>query len=238
MLSPDATSDQPAINLMRNVVAASGGLHAWSQVRSAKALYTSVDSHNAPHRSLLLDDWSSTNVRYCRGHEGSNVTRLHHDGRSSFNTSVNGKARQVPEFDQARILAHHIPAAAAEVILRTSSYLLKTVPNSECAQGYSCVDVYRRLSPHGPYLKEQEWELSSSSGLPDTIKLRLPDVLRGTKEIWESLSLRDYANKSSILVPHTIIAHMPGGSTQTRRLASINFGVPFDMQAFDKEVAQ
>ncbi len=158
LLPKDATSDPAAIAMMQNALAASGGLQAWRALRKAKSQYSSPGPKGKTISVLLLDDWTSSSVRYRRGVRGSNVSPVDHDGHTTFAVGAAGKhPQQVPEFDQARVLADHLPSAAIEVMLRSKSYLFKPINDRQCSVGNVCAKVYRQAIEDGPFLDEQEW---------------------------------------------------------------------------------
>jgi hypothetical protein len=159
-----------------------------------------------------------------------------HDSHAKFTVGTEEHRLEVPEFDQARVLADHLPSAAIEVMLRSNDYIFKQIPADHCSRGNTCAAVYRQSVSNGPFQKEQEWDFSTSTGLPVAVKLLLPDALRNTAEVWEQISFGDYAPNSNCLIPQVLNVALPGGRSQTRHLDFIQQAVPFDVQAFDQEL--
>jgi len=189
----------------------------------------------------MLDDWTSGTTKYRRGIVGSSGKPKDHNGASSLDIrDPKGEVlkRTVPEFDQGRVLADHLPAAAADVIIRSHDYIVKSIQSDQCLSQNNCIAVYRSSIDKGPYTLEQIWTITNTSGLPSVIKLRLPDVMRGTRTFWKTIAYSDYKNVNNVFVPATLNVSMPMGVAQTRTLVSIQPDVAFDTHNFDQEIGQ
>jgi hypothetical protein len=216
-----------------------GGVSIWRGIHSAEMRLT-IPSHSqsAPATLLLLDDWSATTTKYRRGFVGKTKTPKNHNGASSFNTKADGTGMTVPEFDQARVLADHIPAAAIEVILRRPEYVVRQGDSRKCPSESQCVDVYRQRDPQGPYSKEQEWTISTASGLPSSVQYLLPNLLHSGIELWGKITYKAYSTKNGLMVPSDVEIDMGSGMIMESQLQSLNLNVPFDTNHFDQESAQ
>ena len=140
----------------------------------------------------MLDNWSTDATVYRRGAIGSKSAPHDHNGQDSFRPSDTGKAGTIAEFDQARVLAGSLPAAAAEIILRrTSSYIAKDATGTRCTTTLMCVDIYRKSKPNAPFIREEEWLISRETGLPTIVDLILPN-LTGTKLIFEEFTFEQH----------------------------------------------
>jgi hypothetical protein len=171
-------SDSEAIQAMRNVIAQSGGEAAWREIRSVEESFSVLGAgEKTPHVMLLLDDWSLDTTRYRRKVQGQSTPPSDHNGASTFPVNNTGAAQLVaPEFDQARVLVSRLPAAAAEVMLRRSEYVLKVSNSPTCKSSDICVDAYRtRDSTSRPSL-DQQWIISAATGLPITIRYQTTTV--------------------------------------------------------------
>jgi hypothetical protein len=237
-LSSNSTSDQAAIQILRKVIEASGGMSAWNNLRSAKVrvAVTSADVPQ-PHELLMLDDWSSDSVMYRRGVMGAKKAPIDHSAKAAFTVADGKKERQVPEFDQARILVGHMPAAAAEVILRKNSYVVKQVDAAECKSGRLCIDIYRQSSPKAPFVREQEWVILQATSLPDKVSVLLPTLI-GHSEIWKETLFKQMTLQNGLTIPGEVELRLPGGRTQTHTLVSFTPNTEFNAAAFDQELAK
>jgi hypothetical protein len=237
-MPPTSVSDSSAIEALKKVIEASGGAHGWNSVTSAKMRFGSPDAKNGHADTLLLDDWASTKVRYRRGVVGSGKVPKDHDDLKVMAISDSHETKTIPEFDQARVLADHLPGAAIHVVLHNPDYLVKSVSDADCGVGYICIDVYRRASEKGPYAKEEEWKIQQATNVPLAVQLKLPDVRHGSQAYWELIQFKSYETHEALLIPSSVTAIYPGGFHQERTLLSANLGGDFDVQAFDKELAR
>jgi hypothetical protein len=124
------------------------------------------------------------------------------------------------------------------VIIRSHDYIVKSIQSDQCLSQNNCIAVYRSSIDKGPYTLEQIWTITNTSGLPSVIKLRLPDVMRGTRTFWKTIAYSDYKNVNNVFVPATLNVSMPMGVAQTRTLVSIQPDVAFDTHNFDQEIGQ
>jgi hypothetical protein len=232
-------SDPTAIQTMQAALQQSGGIYKWRGIHSAEMRVT-IPPHgkSAPVTLLLLDDWSTLNTKYRRGFVGKTKTPKDHNGAASFNSKADGTGMTVPEFDQARVLADHLPAAAIEVILRRPEYVVKQSAPGKCPAESLCVDVYRQSYPQGPFVKEQEWIISTASGLPASVQYRLPNLLHSGIETWGKITYKAYSTSSGLQVPSDVEIDIGSGMKMESQLQSLNLNVPFDTKHFDQEIAQ
>lgn len=238
ILPASSSSDAQAVQVLERVLEASGGTSAWRNVRSAK-VRLSVTTQNAAnaHEFLMLDDWSTDAVRYRRGAVGSGKTPRDHEGQSTFNASDSGQGAHVAEFDQARVLAGSLPAAAAEIILKKSSYVAKVVTGSRSTDGITCVDIYRQSSSNGAFVREEEWLISKSTGLPTTVDIILPN-LTGTRQTYEEFQFDQFKKIDGLTIPSVITMRHPNGNAQTRTVKEFSANAEYSKPAFDKEIAR
>ncbi len=240
LLSSSSTSDETAKTMLRQVITASGGFQLWNTTGSSMLRYRSAGASEAqqPDR-LMLDDWSSDKVRYLRGHVGMTGHPIEHDGKTSLSV-VSSKDKKkivtIPEFDQARVLASHLPAAAALVILRSPIYIAKT--STGCEPGRACLAVYRRLASQSDFRREQQWVLDMNTHLPIAIRLLLPDVLRGNFEVWKTVSFSDYRLEQGLQLPHLLATGILGQNGPAQKLLDAKFSVGFDTASFNQEVGK
>jgi hypothetical protein len=239
VLPPTATSDPAAVGLLERVIESSGGKPAWRTLHSAKIRLTVTSAGPIPYRDvLMLDDWSSDAVLYRRGTVGSKRAPTDHSGQAALTTiSREGKTRQIPEFDQARVLAGSLPAAAAGIILRRTIYIVKQELGPRCTTGSLCVDIYRQQRPQEPFVREEEWVISQSSGLPTEVDLLLPN-LTGHRPIFEEFQFDQMMTQSGLQIPSKIELRPPGGGVQIRTVVSFTPNAAFDKTSFDQELSQ
>jgi|GEM_PF-3513791 len=247
-VSADTPSDLAATQALQNVISRSGGRSAWSAMHIVKCRYRIVGTTGRHPDLLMLDDWTTTIVRYRRGEAGSGRQPRDHDGNPSLRSPSDPTSPKIPEFDQARVLADHLPAAAASTIIGSGSYIVKSIPQTLCIPANTCLAVYRRLHERMA-LKEQEWTISDSTGLPTSILLRLPSVSMNPPQgtivpaspmhhplTWERVRFDTYDIQGDVTVPGLIAISFPGGSGQLRKLVSARASQVFDKAAFDAEV--
>jgi len=238
ILPASSNSDILATRALRKVIEASGGVDAWAQIHSAKVRLSITTPRAAKVQDfLMLDDWSTDAPIYRRGLVGSRRTPREHAGQKAFIASEVGKARSVPEFDQARVLAGSLPAAAAQIILRRRAYLAKLGDGARCTPDVFCIDIYRQVAPNGIFVREEEWLVSKSTSLPIVVDLRLPN-LTGIRPIYEEFQFDQMLTTGGVSIPGKIEMRHPSGSTQIRSVTSFLPNAPFDTAAFDKEVTQ
>jgi hypothetical protein len=238
VLPPTATSDPLAIQALHKVIEASGGMKVWRDIHSAKIrlAITPMGAAQA-HEFLMLDDWSSDSTRYRRGAIGMTKAPKDHNGQTTFIASSGEQQRAVPEYDQARVLAGSLPAAAAEIILRKPSYIAVQASGAKCTSDNLCIDIYRQAAPKLPFVREEEWIISQSSGLPTVIDLLLPN-LSGGRPVVEEFQFDQMFSQNGLQIPSRIIMRHPSGATHVRTVVSFQPNVEFDKAAFDKELSQ
>jgi hypothetical protein len=236
-LPPTATSDPSAIQLLKNVVEASGGESVWSGIHSSKMrVNLSVPGRTDTRDFLYLDDWTAPGtIKYRRGAIGSGRVPVDHTGTTTFTVKRGDKVRTVPEFDQARLLVGNLPAAAAEIIIQNSSYVAKQLPSGRCRKNQTCIEVYRQANAQSLFVREQEWAFSGSDSLPSMVDLRLPNLL-GRNEIWQEFRFGQTTQVNGLTVPSVVELHNPGGGKQIRKLVSFHPNATFDTAAFDQEL--
>ncbi len=231
-------SDAAAIQAMKNVMAQSGGEAAWREIRSAEESFSILGVGEAtPHVMLLLDDWSLNTTRYRRKGQGQSGPPTDHNGAASYTATMNTYQVSVPEFDQARVLVSRLPAAAAEVMLRRSEYVLKISTSQACPSGDICVDVFRTRGSSLPPSLDQQWRLSASTGLPTTIRFQTTTVGHVMGPVWREVYFVQFATKEGLVVP-AIIGTNFRGQRQAWTLVSFKKNPGFDISHFDQEVAQ
>jgi len=235
-VGPTIQSDQAAIRAMQNVVTQSGGAAAWQGITSAKESFVvSKAGEITEHTQVLLDDWSSNVTRYRRGTVGQHNTPTAHDGESSFAVGSGVRPRTVPEFDQGRLLASRLPAAAIQLMLGRSEYILTTSTTRHCPSGNVCVDVRRVvdkiLSP-----LEQQWTLGAN-GLPLSVMIAVPEVGLGQRSAWTQVQFVQFESQGGLLIPVQTQVQL-GSVPQIWHLSSFSPNVPFDTAKFDQEVIQ
>jgi len=238
LLASASTSDATAVQLLERVVEASGGADAWKSINSSK-MRISVTSTNSSteHEFLLLDDWSSGATKYRRGAVGSGRAPKEHNGQESFNADVSESKKRVREFDQARVIVGSLPAAAAEIILKNSNYIAKINSGSRSTQENICIDIYRKQTEDAPFVREEEWLISKSTGLPVTVDIILPN-LSGRRLLFEEFQFKQMTKIDGLTLPGITTMRRPNGSTQQRVVKEFVPNARFDTSAFDREVAQ
>ncbi|WP_213807876.1 hypothetical protein [Granulicella sp. dw_53] len=235
-LPPSEKSDPEAIKVAQRAVEASGGMEAWDAVHAAKSrMSMSIWGKSNPAYLLMLDDWSTSMPRYRRGVVGTTIAPRNHDGQEDTDTTKHSM-NVSQEFDQVRLLADHIPAAALQIALRRSEYILKLSTDNDCNERYRCFDVYRRLAGEGPYLREQHWILIPSTGLPDAVQLLPSNLHHQNNNIWEEVSYLGYTNSDGLLVPSQIAISFGNHHKQVLSLVAIAMDAAFDTQQFDQEL--
>jgi hypothetical protein len=223
---------------MQNVLEQSGGAAAWRDLRSAEESFSVLNAGEKEATVFrLLDDWSLDTTRYRRGVKGQKRPPSNHNGSTTY--SVNGGASQVavPEYDQARALVSRLPAAVAEVMLRRSEYVLKISKLQACSSEYICIDVYRTWSSTLPTGPEQQWRISTATGLPATIRYQAITTRYTPRPVWREAYFLKYATQDGLIVPVSI-GMVFEGRQQTWTFVSLQKNPGFDTAKFDQEVAQ
>jgi hypothetical protein len=220
-------------------MAQSGGEAAWRAIRSAEESFSILGAgEKTPHIMLLLDDWSSDVTRYRRGVQGQKTPPTDHNGASTFPVNNAGASRLVaPELDQARVLVGRLPAAAAEVMLRRTEYVLKISKSQICKSSDICVDVFRTSSSTLPPIPEQQWKISSATGLPITVRYQTSTAGHVTGPVWREVYFLKYATEEGLVVPVSIGMNLRG-QRETWTFVSLTKSPEFDISKFDQEVAQ
>jgi hypothetical protein len=232
-------SDPAAIQAMENVLVQSGGIAAWRGVSSAKESFSVLQADDtSSHIMLLLDDWSLESTRYRRAVQGQKRSPEDHNGATTFKFRA-GTTRLMtaPEFDQATTLVGRLPAAAAEVMLRRPEYVLKISQSQKCRSGDICIDVFRKSGSALPASPEQQWKISSNTGLPTSIRYRTASIGPATTPSWREITFVKFATENGLVVPVTI-AMVGGGKLQAWTFVSLNVNPGFDTARFDQEATQ
>ena len=232
-------SDTAAIQAMHNVMAQSGGEAAWRGIHSTEESFSALGAgEKTPHVMLLLDDWSLDTTRYRRKVQGQSTPPSDHSGASTFPVN-NAEATKLaaPEFDQARVLASRLPAAAAEVMLRRSEYVLKISKSQFCKGSDICIDVYRTRGSTQPPSLDQQWKISGTTGLPITVRYQTSTVGPVAGPIWREVYFLKYATEEGLVVPVSIGLNLRG-QRQTWTFVSLKKSPGIDIMKFDQEVAQ
>jgi hypothetical protein len=231
-------SDDAAIQAMKNVIVQSGGVDAWTSLRSAKETFSvSTPGQTTPQVLSLLDDWSLETTRYRRRVQGQAAPPSDHNGAATYTADAGTLRGPVAEFDQARVLAARLPAAAAEVMLRRHEYVLKISKTQGCQSSEICVDVFRASGPGQPVALEQQWKISALRGLPVTIRYQTSSPRPLPEPIWRDVYYLRYETKNGLMIPVSI-GMILRGEQQTWTLVSITKSPGFDIAKFDQEVAQ
>lgn len=231
-------SDAAAIQAMRNVIAKSGGLEAWRGLRSAKETFSILGAgESTPQVLSFLNDWSQETTRYRHKMRGQSGTPHEHNGAATFAISNGTSQLTVPEFDQAKTLVGLLPAAAAEVMLRRSEYVLKISNTQTCKNGDTCVDVYRASHSTLPSDPDQQWKISATTGLPITIRYQTTTVGRVTAPIWREVYFLRYTTEDKLVIPASLGMSLRG-KRQTWTFVSLEKNPGFDTAKFDQEAAQ
>jgi hypothetical protein len=231
-------SDAAATQAMQNVLMQSGGETTWREIRSVEETFSVLKAgETEPHVLVLLDDWSLDTLRYRRRVQGQNRPPNDHNGSSSYSAQIGISSVAVPEFDQARGLTGRLPAAAAEIMLRRSEYVLKISPLQQCKSDDICVDVFRVQGTTQPLVPEQQWKISMTTGLPRTIRYQTTTIGRGTAPVWREVYFLQYATEEGLIVPVSIEMNLQG-KHQAWTFVSLKKNSGFDIAKFDQEVAR
>ncbi len=235
-LPTTAKSDPNMVLALRQFIDNSGGIRRWDNIKSAELRVTmmALGSKEA-HDAILLDDWSSNVVRYRRAVIGMKRPPIDHDGAHQLEMQNTGRPRYFREFDQARLLAGSLPAAAAEIILKNSSYIVQRDKTSLCPLGYLCANIFRKANTGYPFVREEEWFFDPESGMPKAIDLVLPN-LSGQRPVMEEFQFVHMTTQDGLLIPEHVRLIPPGGGIQSRTLVFLKSNVPFDKRAFDEEI--
>jgi len=233
-----AQSDTAAIKAMQNIIVHSGGEAAWRETRSAEEAFSVLGpGEKTPQVMLLLDDWSPGTTRYRRKVQGQKSPPTDHNGAASYSTAIGTSQVSVPEFDQARVLVSRLPAAAAEVMLRRSEYVLKISKAQICKGRDICLDVYRTRSSILPPIPEQQWKISAVTGLPITVRYQTSTIGKVAAPVWREVYFLRYAAEDELIVPVSI-GMVLGDKPQTWTFVSLKKNPGFDISKFDQEAAQ
>jgi hypothetical protein len=190
-----------------------------------------------PQVVLLLDDWSLDSTRYRRKVQGQSGPPADHNGTATFLATIGATQVAAPEFDQARVLASRLPAAAAEVMLRRTEYVLKVSKSQLCESGDICVDVFRTWNSTLPLLPEQQWKIATATGLPVSVRFQIPNVGHGSVRLWEEVYFLRYATEDGLVLPVSVVTKS-GGKAQSLTFISLQKSPGFDTAKFDQEAAQ
>jgi hypothetical protein len=143
----------------------------------------------------------------------------------------------IPEFDQARVLIAHLPGASIEILLRRPEYVLKISAAGHCGADQQCVEVYRTPKV-GPTFKEQEWSISTATGLPTVVRYTIQNVNNPSKSIWEEVDYKTFQTVQGVMVSSQVEMGFPGGRRQTFSYSAPTLNQPFNTGAFDSEAIQ
>jgi hypothetical protein len=223
---------------MQNVLEQSGGAAAWRDLRSAEESFSVLNAGEKEATVFrLLDDWSLDTTRYRRGMKGQKRPPSDHNGSTTYSANIGASKVEVPEFDQARVLLVGLPAAAAEVMLRRTEYVLKISTSQQCKGDSICVDVFRVQNSTLPLVPEQQWKISVASGLPSTIRYQTEKFGQISKTIWKEVYFLRYASEDGFVIPVSMWINLRG-LQQTWTFVSLKKNPEFDTAKFDQEVAQ
>ena len=170
--------------------------------------------------------------------QGQPTNPIDHNGGQTFVAKVGTAQYMVQEFDQARTLVSHLPAAAAEVMLRRREYILKISVSRRCDSGNICVDVFRTWGSNVPPFPEQQWTIDASTGLPVTVRFVLPRVGNDLRSQWEDVRFLRYAAERELVIPVATEFTKPSGTKEAWTFVSLKENCGFDPASFDQEVAR
>ena len=238
ILPQTATSDPQAISIMQSTLAHLGGVEEWRGIRSAETHVTVTrPDGTSPKKLYMLDDWSTDNTRFRRRSPAFTGAPVDHNGSGMRVIHSPKGMTAVPEFDQARVLLQHLPGASLEIILRKPEYLVKSAKNRFCASSSQCVDVYRK-NPHGPTLKEQEWTISTETGLPMSVRYAGLSLMSSSMQVWEKIDFGTFQKSGNVLVPGDAMLGTPNGHSAKFTFDPPAFNQPYDTKKFDAKEIQ
>jgi len=234
------TSDDAAVTAMQNVLARSGGAAAWEGTKSARETFnikaaSGADGEVAQH---FLDDWSTEVTRYRRIRSNAGVAPEDHNGSPSFSASIGGRQVPIPEFDQARVVADRLPAAAAQIMLGNHNYVLKIARSRPCDSGSICVDVFEKQRFGPSSAPEQQWTISTSTGLPTSVAIAGFVIGPAQASHWRVVHYLQYENRQNLTLPVSLRVDGPTGRTTAWTLVSFTPNSGFDTMKFDQEVTR
>lgn len=231
-------SDASASMALRQTLDAMGGTEAWNRMGSAIARYRRSEAPaNKLTDIMMLDDWSTRNIRYSRGTSGMTAKPTGHDGSSVLKV-VSAKSKStigsISEFDQAGVLASHLPAAAALIILRNPLYLVKT--SSTCGAGEMCLTIYRKDTTQSLFHIVQTWTIGKDTYLPERVSIALPTIGKGVTMKWKTVQFYSYLPEQGVKVPDRFSMAIEGMKGPVQTLVSIKLSTGYDLDAFAQEV--
>jgi hypothetical protein len=230
-------SDTAAVTAVRNALEAMGGENNWGAVRSSRIQVSAcpATSKTACTQRTFIDDWSGSYPRYKRGnhtYRRNAVTAA--DGSRSYQVKLGQASFRMPEYDAPRVLAEHMPGAALAYVLdHPKQYVLRTASSSTrallmsgdadfrlpAASDLIQVKVLRLLAANGPAIEEQQWFLSTKTGLPRFVRISLPNLTNGAS-VWQRYDYTNFAQTSSgLLAPSQVKVSMPNGSAKILNLS-------------------
>jgi hypothetical protein len=235
-------SDPTAIQAIRNVIAQSGGTAAWGGIRSAEEKFSVSVTRLGTTSSktmLLLNDWSTGATRYRTSVQGERNSQPVHDGAPKFTmTNMEGRTVDLPELDQARMLIGRLPAAAADVMLRRPEYVLKISKMQRCDGGSICVDIFRNSGSGTPVIPEQEWKISSATGLPVSVRGQVINALADGRLLWKEIRFVQYGVQEGLTIPTKIEVSPAAGLEETWIFVTLKLNPGFDPALLDQEAMQ
>jgi hypothetical protein len=233
-------SDPAAIQAMQAVMAQSGGAAAWGGIRSVEEKFTVASAGGAPSKTmLLLNDWSTNATRYRTAVQGRRNDQPDHNGDATFKTKIwTGNTVAVAEFDQARPLVSRLPAAAADVMLRNPEYILKISKLQKCESGSICIDVFRNAGSGMALIPEQQWKISSSTGLPVSIRSQVINAATSSNLVWKEVRYLQYGTQDGVTIPLEFEVFPFASPKETWTFVSLKLNPGFNPAALDQEAAQ
>lgn len=231
-------SDAAAIQAMANVIEKSGGEAVWRDITSAKETFSvSAKDNTAQLMVRLLNDWSTESTRYRRKVQGQTRPPIDHNGNATYSADNGTKQLRVPELDQARTMVATLPAAAVSIMLRRTEYVLKISKTQTCRVDDICIDVFRTAGPTLPVTPEQQWKISSSSGLPYSIRYQVTVIGTPSMVVWREAYFPRYDSEEGITIPVSITLNLRG-QWQSWTFVSLKKNPGFDTASFDRENVQ
>ncbi len=233
-----ALRDAASLTLLNGALQKLGGAAAWQSVRASHVTGT-ISASNGKSRTVdWLDDWSQGSIRYRRtSSDGSKSRTAWHDGSPVFNTKQGSRTMAVREFDKSAILLAHLPGAALEEILSNTNYKM-TASTVAGTAGSTEIDVIVTEAGRPKPETEERWFISTESGLPNSVLLRIPDILNSTHVIWQAVTFTHYKQEHGLVVPDQVEIIPPNRQLFIYKLTSFEANPQVSASDFKAEASQ
>jgi len=236
-----AIRDPNAVALIDSALAVMGGNSAWSALHGATVNGTYVENNNSPGATFTWsDEWSGPERMrrdLARAKGGPHSLYLQDGSTQAQNPpafSSNGpKTITRPHFDKVSALIVHLPGAALFLARQDRAYRLAIMtPPPSLRTNTKCVKVQRPPQSSGENAVDIAVCFSIESSLPVSTYIALPDLLRPTRRLLETVRYDGFQAVGSVLVPKQLSVINPAKQVKTITISSASWNPAFSAATF------